>query len=154
MTLGGEVLESGEQESHLAAQESKLVLSKSFELSREARRFTVFVCELLQPDGEGVLQRAALNVAPFAANKHLELFDPQMQVEVGQQGDQLTVDLTSSSLARFVELSLEGQDVVFSDNYFDLPAGMVVRVTCPLPAGWSLTQARLALRTRSLADSF
>ena len=155
MTLGGEVLESGEEpEIRLEPQASQQIFSKSFQLSREARRFTIFACELLQPDADGFLQRAALNVAPFAANKHLELSDPLLRVEVSQVGDRLAFDVNGSSLARFVELSLEGQDVVFSDNYFDLPAGMTVRVTCPLPAGWSLKQATQALRTRSLVDSF
>jgi beta-mannosidase len=57
-------------------------------------------------------------------------------------------------LARFVELELEGADVVFSDNYFDLPAGQPVTITCPLPEGWSLEQARAALRVRSLFESY
>jgi beta-mannosidase len=45
-------------------------------------------------------------------------------------------------------------DVVFSDNYFDLPAGQTVTVTCPLPEGWTLEQARKALQVRSLYDSY
>jgi len=53
-----------------------------------------------------------------------------------------------------VELSLEGQDAVFSDNYFDLPAGRTVMVTCPLPEGWTLAQAQSALKIRSVYDSF
>jgi len=51
-----------------------------------------------------------------------------------------------------VTLSLPGVDVVYSDNYFDLPAGRTTRVTCPMPEGWSLEQARQALQVRSLAD--
>ena len=47
--------------------------------------------------------------------------------------DTLSLRLTGRSLARFVELALEGADVVFSDNYFDLPAGRAVTVRCPLP---------------------
>jgi beta-mannosidase len=53
-----------------------------------------------------------------------------------------------------VELSMEGVDVVFSDNYFDLPAGRVVSVTCELPTGWSEQRAEDALRVRSVFDSF
>jgi beta-mannosidase len=62
--------------------------------------------------------------------------------------------LLAKSLARFVELELEGADVVFSDNYFDLPADRTVTVTCPLPEGWRLEQARAAFHVRSLYDSF
>jgi beta-mannosidase len=44
--------------------------------------------------------------------------------------------------------------VVFSDNYFDAPAGRTTAVTCALPEGWSVERARRALRVRSLYDSF
>jgi beta-mannosidase len=43
---------------------------------------------------------------------------------------------------------------VFSDNYFDLPAGRTRVVSTPLPQGWTQQQARAALRMRSLFDSY
>jgi hypothetical protein len=55
-------------------------------------------------------------------------------------------------LARFVRLSFSGVDTIFSDNFFDLPAGRMQRITCPLPAGWTLEQARQHLTVHSLAD--
>ncbi len=66
----------------------------------------------------------------------------------------LHIELHGRSLARLVELALAGADVVFSDNYFDLPAGRAVTITCPLPSGWTATQAEAALRIRSVYDSF
>jgi beta-mannosidase len=45
-------------------------------------------------------------------------------------------------------------NVVFSDNFFDVPAGRTVTVTCPLPDGWTVEAARRALKVRSLYDSF
>ena len=113
------------------------------------RRDVVFVCELRQGD-----QRIALTVATFVPNKHLSLTNPALRADVRQDGDQLVFGLTAQSLARFVELALAGVDVVFSDNYFDLPAGRTVTVTSPLPDGWTVGQARTALRVRSLYDSF
>jgi len=53
-----------------------------------------------------------------------------------------------------VELSLASADVVFSDNYFNLPAGRTVEIFCPLPVGWTLDQARKAFSLRSVYDSF
>jgi beta-mannosidase len=53
-----------------------------------------------------------------------------------------------------VELSLDGADVIFSDNYFDLPAGREAVITCPLPAKWTLEQAQTALKARSVYDSY
>ena len=93
-------------------------------------------------------------MATFAPNKHLSLVDPSLAVDVEVDGDQLRLDVTAQSLARFVELALEGVDVVFSDHYIDLPAGRPAKVTCLLPEGWSVGQARQALRVRSLYDSF
>jgi beta-mannosidase len=66
----------------------------------------------------------------------------------------LVCELTSTSLARFVELSLAGVDVVWSDNYFDVLPGRIPAVTCPLPEGWTLERAQEALHVRSLWDSF
>ncbi len=95
-----------------------------------------------------------MQVAAFVPTKHLALADPEVCANCDVERDQLRVELTSRALARLVELSFEGVDVVWSDNYFDLPAGRTVAVTCPLPAGWTLEQARAALRVRSVFDSF
>ncbi|MBK5108898.1 MAG: hypothetical protein JJE12_12245, partial [Anaerolineales bacterium] len=62
--------------------------------------------------------------------------------------------LNSQSLALLVELSLADADVVFSDNYFNLPAGRPTKISCPLPDGWTLDTAKKALRVRSVYDSF
>ena len=93
-------------------------------------------------------------LALFTANKHLELADPALKVDVQADKDQAVFTITSRSLARFVQLSLEEADVVFSDNYFDVPVGWPVTVTAPIPSGWSLDQVKQALRVVSLYDSF
>jgi beta-mannosidase len=51
-------------------------------------------------------------------------------------------------------LRLEGADVVFSDNYFDLPANQTATVTCPVPTSWTLESAREALKVYSLWESY
>ncbi len=91
-------------------------------------------------------------------------FRPQQAPGIGGSADRdnqspppvsnSTIQVKTHSLARFVELELEGADVIFSDNYFDLPAGKPDMVTCPLPEGWTLEQARAAVRVRSLYDSY
>jgi beta-mannosidase len=115
----------------------------------ENRRSVVFTCQLLQ---DGKLLTCL--VGAFAPPKHLEMVEPGIQVSAKAEGEQLVIDLTAKTLARFVELSFEGQDVVFSDNYFDLPASCQVRVTCPLPQDITADSAQSALRVRSLYDSF
>jgi len=84
----------------------------------------------------------------------LALTDPGLTTKVSRKGRQLIIEVSAQSLARFVELEIEGTDTIFSDNYFDVPAGRTATVTCPLPDGWDLRQARAALRVRSLRDSY
>ena len=149
--LTGEVLEAGEEAVTASPLSSTPLRTLDFtdRIADDNRRQVVFVAELWQKG-----ERVALNVGIFVPNKHLALVDPQLAVDVHQQGDQLVIDLAAQSLARFVEVSLEGADVVFSDNYFDLPAGRPVSLSCPLPPGLSIDQARAVLRVRSLYDSF
>ncbi len=92
----------------------------------------------------------ALQVATFVPTKHLALEAPGYTATLQEAGDQFIIELSSRSLARLVELSLDGAEVHFSDNYFDLPAGRKVTITCPLPAGWTLAQSRAALKIRSV----
>jgi len=62
--------------------------------------------------------------------------------------------LTSSSLARFVELKIEGLDGIFSDNYFDVTPEFKVIVYCSMPDGWDIEGLKQKLRIRSLYDSY
>lgn len=149
VTLDGEVQETGEQEVSCGPLQSIQACSLIFDVPEERQRELVFVAELWQ--GERQLARS---LAIFAPNKHLKLRNPGLVVEVSQQNGRLVCSASARSLARFVELSLAGADLVFDDNYFDLPAGKTVTVTCPRPEGWSLDQARQALQARSLFDSF
>jgi beta-mannosidase len=149
VTLQGEVLQNGEAAASVPAQTASEVCSMDFKLADEQRRKVVFIAELFE--GE---QRKALNVAAFAPNKHLELADPELSVELEQVDKNLVIDLTSNSLARFVELSFEGLDIVFSDNYFDVPAGYKVTITCPMPSGKAQAEMGKLLKVRSLRDTY
>ncbi len=113
------------------------------------RRDVALVAELWQAG-----QRLVLGVTPFAPDKHLRLPDPAIAAEVSLERGRLSVRLRADSLARYVELALDGADVVWSDNYLDLPAGRDMTVSCALPAGWGLERARAALRVRSLVNSY
>ncbi len=148
-TLQGEHLNGAEEQASVQPFSTTQVKSLDFSryITEENRRRVVLVCELWQ-DGER-LQSA---IATFAPTKHVELEDPQLTVGVGQTGSELAIHLHARSLARFVELTFEGADVVFSDNYFDLPAGRTMHVTCPLPPNWTLEQGQDALRVRSVFE--
>jgi len=150
-TLDGKVLASAEKAAHVESSGVTAVERLDFSpfLDDDTRRELVFVAELWQ--GEG---RLAMQTAFFVPTKHLSLVDPGVTATLVEEDGHLNVTLASGSLARLVELSLEGADVVFSDNYFDLPAGKPVSVSCPLPGGWTRTQARAALKIRSVYDSY
>jgi beta-mannosidase len=150
-TLNGDGLEAGQETVSAAPLASTHVCTLDFggRISDANRREVALVCELHQGD-----QRIALSVATFAPDKHLSLTDPALRVDVRGDGDQLVFECSAQSLARFVELTLDGVDVVFSDDYFDVSVGRTVTVTCPLPEGWTLDRARAALTARSLYDSF
>jgi len=119
------------------------------QVTADNRRNLIFITELWQNDC-----RVAWQTAFFTRTKHLLLVDPQMTATLYCDEDRLYVELHGRSLARLVELSLDGTEVVFSDNYFDLPAGRTVTITCPLPAEWNESWAETALQIRSVYDSF
>ena len=95
-----------------------------------------------------------MQTAFFVPTKHLKLTDPAISTRLFLKNERLFIELGAHSLARLVECSLAGADVVFSDNYFDLPAAKTVTISADLPAGWSLTRAQAALRVRSIYDTF
>ncbi|MBI5303914.1 MAG: glycoside hydrolase family 2 protein [Chloroflexi bacterium] len=150
-TLDGKLLASSQENVRAAPLASTQVRALDFanRVTYDNRRELVFIAELMQ--GE---HRLALQTATFAPTKHLALTDPAITVNAREESGSLTIELSSLSFARLVELSLRDVDVVFSDNYFDLPAGRTVSITCPLPAGWTLAQARVALAIRSVYDTY
>ncbi len=150
-TVRGDVIASGEQAVAAAPLADTAIASFNFaeQVTDDNKRSMVFIVELWQGN-----ERIATSVSCFAPIKHLALADPGLKVDVGLKDGTLIFEVSAQSLARFVELALDGVDVVFSDNYFDIPAGATLKVTAPLPAGWTLEQARGALQVRSLIDSY
>ena len=150
-TLAGQVLDSGTAPVKASPQAATQVCKLDFSdrISDDNVRMLVFIAELYQ--GDRFIARQTVGFVPV---KHLSLADPAVTVDLRSEKSQLIVELTSRSLALLVELSLEGADVIFSDNYFNLPPGRTALVSCPLPAGWSLGRARKAFRLRSVYDSY
>ena len=123
----------------------------------DSRRNTVLVAELW-PAGE-TSRPAGRSVTTMAPDKQLALSRPNLDWSVSADsnppgGRRAVVSLVSDTLARWVELSLEGADVIFDDNYIDLPAGREVSIGFGLPEGWDLERARKAVRIRSVVDTY
>jgi len=150
-TLNGNVLASGEKIVQVEPLGVTAVETLEFSgyLDEDIRREVVFCVELWQGD-----QCLSRQTAFFVPTKHLSLIDPQIKSNVTLKDDVITIELSACSLARLVECSLNGVEVIFSDNYFDLPAHKDISVTVPLPAGWDLTRARAALKVKSIYDTY
>jgi beta-mannosidase len=150
-TLEGEVIASGSAPVKVAPQAATLVSALDFssQIRHNHRRRLIFIAELWAED-----QLVARQTASFVPIKHLSLADPAIAVNLQSQNGELIVELISRSLALLVEVALDGADVVFSDNYFNLPPGRSVQISCPLPAGWTLSEAQKEIRICSVYDSY
>jgi beta-mannosidase len=147
--VDGQTLENGSQPVRAEPLSSSLVCTRNFDLTADQRREVILLAWLRQ--GDEIHSRSLVTFAP---NKHLKLRDPQLQVETRVQDGTCYITVSAGKLARFVELSFESADAVFSDNYFDVPGGGEVTVTCSIPAGWNLEQSASKLRIVSLYDSY
>jgi beta-mannosidase len=150
-TLKGKVLSCGHAPVAVAPQESKRLLQLDFsnQITYDNFRKLVFITELWQEDRFLTRQTAF-----FSPIKHLSLTSPAISVEMQSQNGELLVELISHSMGLLVEVSLNGADVVFSDNYFNLPPGRSIKISCPLPAGWTLSKAQKEIRVCSVYDSY
>jgi beta-mannosidase len=149
-TLEGEVVEGGNQPVTCPPQSAGCALKLNFARHNGKVDWSrlVFVAELWQGT-----QRQGLQVVTFVPEKSMPAVKPEIQAEIDAAGERLSIRLTSRRTARFVQLWLDGIDVQFSDNFFDLPAGRSVTVECALPEGWSPEQVQQALRVRSLNEA-
>jgi beta-mannosidase len=149
--LDGSVLQTDEQPVKAAPFYVTPVCRLDFSdrLEDDLRREVVFIAELYQ--GGQIQSR---QTAFFVPTKHLALVDPSVSANIKIRDEVIQIELASCSLARLVECTLEGAEVVFSDNYFDLPAGRAATISAPLPSGWSTSQAQKALKIRSVYDSY
>lgn len=137
-------------EEHVRAPPLQTTLVREVEVGAFLRRHGRDIAFVVEP-GEG-LEPLGVRVELFAPEKDLRLPDPQLEAALQAEGAEMRITLRARALARFVTLSVEGADVVFSDNFFDLPAGRVRSVRAPLPPGWTPEAFRRGLRIRTLAD--
>lgn len=101
--------------------------------------------------------------AMFVKPKHFELKAPDIKAEVTETIDSYEISLISRSFAKFVELWLEEADALFSDNVFDMNAGVrkivSVKKESIIYAGKQkntngLDEFKRQLRIRSLYDTY
>jgi beta-mannosidase len=150
-TLEGEELTQGNAAVEVPPQASSLVCKLDFsnQITYDNFRKLVFIAELWQ--GDRFITR---QTAYFTPIKHLSLTDPAITANLQSQNKEIIIELMSHSLALFVEVSFPGAEVIFSDNYFNLPSGRSTQISCQLPAGWTLSRAQKEIRIWSVYDSY
>jgi beta-mannosidase len=150
-TLAGKVITSGQAPVKASPQAVVEVCKPIFSdyVSDDNIRSLVFIADLYQE-----VHFISRETACFTPIKHLDLTDPALSAHLHVENGQLVIKVTSRTLALLVEISLAGVDVVFSDNYFNLPAGRTAIISCHLPAGWTLSQAEKEIQLRSVYDSY
>ena len=133
--VDGEALAQGADQVSDPPSSASMVSECDFsELGRlYARRGPVFVAAL---QGR---ERSNLACAALVLDKYLDLRPPQIFLSTApftNGGERATeIRVSAYTLARFVELEFQGVNVIFSDNFFDLPAGRELVVACPIPEG-------------------
>ncbi len=150
-SLDGKVVKSGKADAQVDAFGVSQICALDFGdvVTDDTRRDMVFIAELFK--GEQMLTR---QTAFFVPTKHLNLVDAGISAKAAVDKALVQIELTSKTLAKLVEVNLEGADGVFSDNYFDLPAGRKITISVPLPSGWTAAQVQAALKVRSVYDSY
>ncbi len=146
--LNGEVVKSGNMPFAAGSQRDNLVAELDFteELAGDGKRQCVLVCELVV----GATTRAT-TVTGFVPTKHLELTNPELQVKTGKDDTGEYIEISAKSTARFVFVEVPEADVIFSDNYFDLPAGRTTKIR-PIACAEGADISKV--RVFSLYDSF
>jgi beta-mannosidase len=98
--------------------------------SAAEERSSFVTAELLSGDpcvsapGEILSRESALFVPP----KYFSFRKPSYRLDVQDRGEHFAIRVGADSFCRFVRLEIQGEDVVFSDNYFDISSREGVEV--------------------------
>lgn len=146
--LDGMVIRKSKIKTKIEPEKNKCLADLDFsdELQGDAVRDTVLVHEMLTNG-----KRTSLGVTSFVPVKHVEWRSASIKVEAKSDDEGSYLEVSSDSTARFVYLNIPKQDVLFSDNFFDVPAGrsVIVRVES------DVDESALAnVKAHSLRDSY
>jgi beta-mannosidase len=150
LDFSGSVLLEQTKDIQIPAQSSAIYFSvdKAAVLAKGDLRKSFLVFDL-----EVAGKRVSRNLIFFEVTHDLELpVAPEIETTLSKTGEDYSVTLQSSKLARNVYLSFGDLNVEAADNYFDLlPAESV---TIRLKSSATVEQIKAALTTRSLTEAF
>ncbi|MCX6343971.1 MAG: glycoside hydrolase family 2 protein [Armatimonadetes bacterium] len=146
--LDGKVIRKSKIKTIIDAEQSKNLADLDFsdDLIDDDIRQAVLVHELLVNG-----KHASIGMTSFVPSKHLDLPATKIMVKPKTDENGAYLEVTSEKTARFVWLAIPRHDVIFSDNYFDLPAGrkVIVRID-----GAVSPSALSKVKAFSLRDSY
>jgi beta-mannosidase len=93
----------------------------------------------------------AENLHYFEKPKDLELPAAVIKYDIKKQGDIFTITLNTANLARFVNIAVGDENIIFSDNYFDILPGKSKQVT--FRSGLPLDRVMKEFKIISLKDT-
>jgi beta-mannosidase len=150
LDFSGNALLDQTQEVQVAAQSNAIyfTLDKAVLAAKADPRRSFLVFDL-----EVAGKKVSRNLIFFEVTHDLELpLAPKIETTLSKAGEDYTITLQSSKLARNVYLSFGDLNVESSDNYFDLLP--LEPVTIRLKSSATLEQLKAALTTMSLTEAF
>lgn len=123
----GRILREGRAEAAVPPLQAACCAAVDFggDLPEGPLRRRIYLEYALSSEGKEIGRSTVL----FTKPKHFEFEDPEIQAELSEGAGEWRITLTSRSFAKYVTLELAEADAVFSDNAFDLSAGVPRTVT-------------------------
>ena len=152
LTLSGKVLKQGEATLEVTGLAAARILDLDFseELKGHAGRETYL--SVVYHDKKDDSSRYA--TACFVPYKYLQLEDPELSSSVTEGKKNWEIHVKASTcFAKFVYMELERDDVIFSDNYFDLDVGQERVIKVPKSA-ISRSELEKQLQVRSVFGTY
>lgn len=147
--VSGEIIRSGTQSVEIKSQDSSESFSLDFALNNDEKFDTLFYAELW--DDENLISSQTVTFVP---DKHIKYAEPGLSTRVHEKNDEATIEVSAKQFARFVEVKILGIETVFSDNYFDIPAGSTRTITCKIPGNLSGEDIQKNISLMHLFESY
>lgn len=134
---------------NIPANNSKLIFSDSVNtITSHYLRNEVFLSAEIKVNGNLKVN----NLYFFDVEKNLKLEKPSISKKVQKTKDGYSIELQTNNLARYVMLTIENEDVSFSDNYFDMIPGKKVYIN--IKCRNEIAEIDKKLKVISLTDSY
>lgn len=147
MDFNGKIIDASEMIVTIKRQSAEKFYHLSLKLDRYQAMETVLYASFMFLDNI-----VSDNQVSFVPDKHLKLKKPQITKQLRQNGNHYSLQLKSDTYAKYVEITLDKEDIIFSDNYFFLIPNQTktIEFVSDLP----LEEVSDSMNIRSLVDTY